>query len=285
VTPLRPATAADVAALDAFLTDRAATAMFPLANLRAHGLGHGRGGEHPHATRFWLVDDTTGIAGALGLTAGHMLMPQWPGGDWSGAGEALPGAWIDGAVGPAEQVRPLLAALGLDATPRRADSDQPAFALDLDALTVPDGPGDLHPLTAGDLSWLTDWRTAYAAEVQGATGPRARMNAGVEVRAWIAEGSHRVLRIGDRPVAICGFNAELPGIVQVGGVYTPPPLRSQGHARRAVALHLAEAREHGTTRAVLFAASDAAAHAYIAIGFRRTGTFAVVLFADGTRLR
>jgi predicted GNAT family acetyltransferase len=214
-----------------------------------------------------------------------MLMPQWPGGDSTCAVDPLAGAQVEGSVGPADQVRPLLAALGLGRAPRRSDTDQPAFALDLADLIVPEAPGDLHPLTADDLPWLTDWRAAYAAEVQGAAGPRARMNAGSEVRAWITEGSHLALRIGGRPVAICGFNAELPRIVHVGGVYTPPPLRGRGHARRDAALHLAEDRKTGVARAVLFAASDAAARAYVAIGFRRSGTFAVVLFADGTRLR
>jgi len=278
---LRAAAAADGPALDGFLSARADGSMFPLANLRGHGLGHGRGGEHPHATRFWVVDDAGGVAGVLGLTAGGMLMPQWPGGDWAQAQGVLAGTEIEGAVGPADQVRPLLAALALEAAPRRSDTDQPAFALDLGDLRVPDGPGDLHPLVADDLPWLTEWRVAYAAEVQGAGGPAARMRAGAEVRGWIEAGTHRVLRIAGDPVSICGFNAVLPGIVQVGGVFTPPPLRGRGHARRAVALHLDGARATGVERAVLFAASDAAARAYVAIGFRRLGTVAVVLF-DGT---
>ncbi|MCU0909225.1 MAG: N-acetyltransferase [Rhodobacteraceae bacterium] len=277
---LRAATAADVAALEVFLTARAAGSMFPLGNLRAHGLGHGQGGEDAHATRFWVADGPGGIVGTLGLTAGGMLLPQWPDGDWAQARGLLAGVPVEGAVGPADQVRPLLAALGIDRAPRRSDTDQPAFALDLSGLVVPDGPGDLHPLAAEDLPWLTDWRAAYAAEVQGASGPAARMRAGAEVRAWIAAGSHRGLRVAGQPVAICGFNARLPGIVQVGGVFTPPPLRGRGHARRAVALHLAEARTGGVVQAVLFAASDPAARAYVAIGFRRTGTVAVVLF-DG----
>jgi predicted GNAT family acetyltransferase len=67
--------------------------------------------------------------------------------------------------------------------------------------------------------------------------------------------------------------------VQVGGIYTPPALRGRGLARAAVALHLAEARNTGVSRAVLFAASPAAARAYTAIGFQPNGSFALVLFA------
>ena len=87
-----------------------------------------------------------------------------------------------------------------------------------------------------------------------------------------------------QPVAMTGFNARLPEIVQVGAVYTPPLLRNKGYARLAVALHLAEARETGTRHAVLFAASDAAARAYQAIGFLPTFAFALVLFSSSAKV-
>jgi predicted GNAT family acetyltransferase len=60
----------------------------------------------------------------------------------------------------------------------------------------------------------------------------------------------------------------LPDVVQVGGVYTPPALRGKGHARLALALHLAEARGKGVGRAILYAFSEPAARAYRAIGFQ-----------------
>jgi predicted GNAT family acetyltransferase len=83
---------------------------------------------------------------------------------------------------------------------------------------------------------------------------------------------------------VAGFNATLPEIVQIGGVYTPAALRGKGYARRAVALHLAEARAAGVARAVLFAANDAAARAYQAIGFRRADPFTLFLLATPTRI-
>jgi predicted GNAT family acetyltransferase len=76
-----------------------------------------------------------------------------------------------------------------------------------------------------------------------------------------------------------GFNAALPDIVQIGSVYTPPEFRGQGHARRALALHLAQARDQGVTTAILFASGPAAVRAYQSIGFRQIGEYAQVAFA------
>ena len=93
----------------------------------------------------------------------------------------------------------------------------------------------------------------------------------------MAAGNHRVLWRGTDPVALTGLNARLADVVQVGGVFVPPALRSQGFARRAVALHLAEARTGGASRAVLFAATPAAFRAYQAIGFNQTGWMGLAL--------
>jgi predicted GNAT family acetyltransferase len=86
-------------------------------------------------------------------------------------------------------------------------------------------------------------------------------------------------------VAGTGFNARLPGIVQVGGVWVPPPLRRQGLARGAVALHLLEARTEGVGRAILFSASDHAARAYRSLGFREIGRFTLLLFREPQEVR
>ena len=71
-------------------------------------------------------------------------------------------------------------------------------------------------------------------------GDEAEAQAEEDVASWLAAGSHRVLLRGGEPVAMSGFNARLPGIVQVGAVWTPPEHRSQGFARACVALHLAD---------------------------------------------
>ena len=89
--------------------------------------------------------------------------------------------------------------------------------------------------------------------------------------AWVAV-EHGVL------VSLAAFNASLPDIVQLGGIYTPPERRGRGYARVAVAGSLVAAREQGVSRAVLFTGGPSAARSYEAVGFRRIGDYGLVLF-------
>ena len=272
----------DRAEVEALLSASIAQAMFPLSNLRAHGLTKGAfPSDHDHATRVWRTGDSL-----IALTKGGMILPILDGTpDLSGLKAALDGLTVAGAVGPAASARPILAALGLDRLPTNANRDEPGFTLNLDALAVPDYPETtLRPLTPTDLPFLTDWRETYIGEVLGLRGADARATAEADLDSYLARDSHRILLHHGQPVALTGFNAVLPEIVQVGGVYTPPDLRGRGYARRAVALHLMKARANGTRRAVLFAANTAAARAYRAIGFQPAADFTLFLLSTPIRI-
>lgn len=280
---IREAGPDDRADLEARLVRHVDSAMFPLSNLREHGLGSGDfPSSHDHASRFWLL----GHKGVVALTRSGMLMPLLP--EQAGLQAlrpALAGQRVEGVLGPSVAVRALLAELGLAALPVRKDADEPAFAVDLSNLVMPDHPhARLVRPPAEHRRLLLDWRAAYHQEVLGTPPDEARPRAEQDVGGFLARDSHRLLLLDDRLVALTGFNAGLPEIVQVGGVYTPPTLRGRGYARQAVALHLAEARGNGVTRAVLFAASDAAARAYRAIGFQPNGSFAMVRLASAVTM-
>lgn len=280
---IREAGPGEEAEVEALLMRRIDGAMFPVSNLRAHGLGKGGfASDHDQATRFlWLGDQSL-----VALTQGGMLMPVLAeGAGLDGLLPALAGQTVTGAIGPAQSVRPALQALLLTGWPARTDEDEPGFALDLADLQVPKLPGArLVPLSEDLRAIVVGWRTAATMETLAMPADEAPTRAAANVDAWIAADSHRVLLLDGKPVALTGFNAALPEIVQIGGVYTPPALRGRGHARHAVALHLAEARAKGVTRAVLFAANEPAARAYRAIGFQPTMPFALVLFAAPARI-
>jgi N-acetylglutamate synthase-like GNAT family acetyltransferase len=271
---LREATADDLPALTALLRRYEATSMFPLSNLAGAGLNGGG----PYGMRFWVTGD---VSGAIGLTNGGMLHPQWPGAaDWAAARAVLAGAGVAGVIGPAGQVTALVAALGLGKAGREMDKTESGFVLDLNNLIIPEGPGVLAALEAVDAGVLAAWRATYLMEVIGTPPDRAARQAPADIERWRTARSHFVLLEDGAPVAMCGFNAVLPDVVQVGAVYVPPALRGRGRARRVVALHLAEVRAKGVRRARLFAVSDQAARAYRAIGFGPADPVRLVLFAD-----
>ncbi|WP_171060494.1 GNAT family N-acetyltransferase [Poseidonocella sp. HB161398] len=267
---------ADRARLEAFLEADADRAMFPLSNLARHGLS---GGPARHACRFRLTADGDRILGAVALSTEGMVLPVCAP-DLGDLRAALAGQWIAGVIGETGLALAVLGALGLDRAPRMMDDDEPHFVLDLADLAMPRCDGlSLHPLSEAPRSTAVALRAAFAREVLGEDESGAILRAEMDVSEFLEAGSHRLLRAGDDWVAMTGFNAALPRIVQIGAVYVPPARRGRGLARAAVALHLDEARRAGAKRAVLFAASEPATRAYRALGFRQIGRFGLYLFA------
>ena len=82
------------------------------------------------------------------------------------------------------------------------------------------------------------------------------------------------------PLSLCGFNASLPDIVQIGPVWTPVKYRNQGYARAVVALCLLEAKKTGVKQAILFTNNRAAERAYFSIGFKKIGEYRLAILRD-----
>ena len=269
----------DAPEIAAFLTAHCDTSMFALSNLAQHGMQGG----HPRALRCWLRRAGGQITDVMTVTEEGMAMPQCPSfqaDNWAGAVIATAGLELIGIIGPASQARAFAAVAGLVDAPTTLDRDEPFMALSLSDLVVPDAAGQIVPLADAPRSSVFDWMTAYQMEALGSGPQEAALRAEQSLAAYLANNSHVALMRGETPLAMTGFNARLPGIVQIGGVYVPHALRNRGYGRRAVALHLAQARAEGVARAVLFSASEAAARAYRGIGFRQTGDWTLCLF-DG----
>jgi predicted GNAT family acetyltransferase len=125
---------------------------------------------------------------------------------------------------------------------------------------------------------LCEWRSAYDIETLGSTdSEETRNRASAALDRQIAEGNAWVAIRNGIPVSLSAFNATLPDIVQLGGVYTPPEHRGRGYAKAAVAATLMAARQRGASRAVLFTSNPSAARSYEAVGFRRLGDYGLVL--------
>ncbi|WP_282169860.1 GNAT family N-acetyltransferase [Ruegeria atlantica] len=269
---------ADVPKIDRFLFEHIQTSMFPLANLRDFGLR----GSDPRAVNLWILGD--GPRAVFGITNEGMVLPQCPecsDNELSHAIRLIRGRKLFGLAAEATQAGRIMQLAGWEDRPATLNSDEPGFSLDLNRLVMPDATGaKLVPLDELDRSITVGWRQDYLIEAMGFDPERAQPQAQKDIAAYIERDSHRALLMDNQPVGMTGFNSRLPEVVQIGGVYTPPDLRGHGYARLAVALHLREAHSNGATRAVLFAASDAAARAYIAIGFRPAGHYSLILFKN-----
>lgn len=276
---IRPSTPADMSAMEEFLTRHPDTSMFLRSNLAQWSA---RPDDADHC-EFWLDMLDGQINGIFGRTANGYGLMQFPNDPphWSELRSFLTDRRFAGLNGDASQVAMALTGLGFSPLPKALDRIEPLMTLDLGALVVPPAATTaLRPPFGADLPLLTDWRAAYMVEIMGFTDiDRARDFAASQVALMVAADTLRLLDGSSGPVAVTAFNARIPGMVQVASVYTPPEHRGQGHARRAVALHLTEVAGSGVTRAVLCAANAPARRAYQAIGFRQTGTYHIVMLA------
>ncbi|SNS14934.1 GNAT family N-acetyltransferase [Tropicimonas sediminicola] len=274
----RPATLHDTASIDTFLRARSDTSMFLRSNLRAFGPC---GGKAPHATRMWLQSEAGGaLCGVLGISTAGFVLVQLPGGaEPVELRRVLCGAEIKGILGASDQARAVQQALALGAAPAKLDDDEPLYSLDLDHLWVPPGETRLRRALPSDRDLLINWREEYLVETIHFSPEEAIETAPGDIDGMMERGALMLLQdTSGTPCAMTSFNAILPDMVQIGNVFTPDEKRGQGHARRAVALHLERARAAGVERAMLFASGPAASRAYEAIGFDRIGRFTLLIF-------
>ncbi|WP_424942338.1 GNAT family N-acetyltransferase [Aliiroseovarius crassostreae] len=260
-----------------FLSRHAETTMFMRAGLARFGLS---GSDHPHAAQFWVDDKDGEIIGVFSRSNAGFLNACGEGAMfWQGFHDAMQGQQVAGLNGAAKLVDGMKAVLGLDGAAYDLDRVEPLYRLSLDQLHDP-GAAEIRKPTGDDTALLTRWFRAYHIEALGAADDAALTQVIADrVDTTIATGHVRLLTENDTPVAMTAFNAQLPDMVQIGGVYTPAEARGQGLARRVVAAHLKEARAAGVTTAILFASGEAACRAYEAIGFERIGEYTLAILS------
>jgi len=278
---LRPG---DEGALETFLARHVNSSMFLRSNARAAGLVD-RGA--PGQATYVAALEGGEIVGVAAHCWNGMVLVQAPAHVAVLAREAVrrSGRAVAGFSGPWEQVAAARHGLGLEDRGAGKDSREDLYALDLRQLVVPPAlaAGQVrcrHPEPA-ELDLVVRWRVAFSLEALSATDAPALETAGrADVLLLEERGAGWLLLDGATPVAYSAFNAMLPEIVQIGGVWTPPALRGRGYARAVVAGSLVAARKRGVQHAVLFAdpLNPAAKRAYLSLGFRIVGDYGLVLF-------
>jgi ribosomal protein S18 acetylase RimI-like enzyme len=273
----------DEAALEAFLLPRIASSMFLLGNMRAAGLvDRGKPYQGTYAAAFVAGE----IVGVVAHYWNRNLIFQAPvhvNKLWRRAVEAS-GRPIGGLIGPEAQVDTAKEALNIDECAIQLDETERLYRLELDELVVP------HALASGqvvgrraaprDLELLVAWQVAYGAEALGeADTVDSRQRVRSAVQRLVKQNRTWVLEAGGEPVACSSFNTATEEAVQVGGVWTPPDIRSRGYGRAVVAASLRDARADGVTTAILFTGREnvPAQRAYEALGFQHVGAYRMLL--------
>ncbi len=276
---LRAARPGDEPAIEAFLAGHAETSMFLRSTLARHGLC-----DHcsPHGTAFWLAgtQDLTAVFGLSNAGYVQIQAPDAPPELHAAFATKVAGRIVKGFTGVPDQVDAAKHALGIAAATFALDDPEPLYRLRLADLRLPPGPGEIRAPAEADRELIFAWTRAYSAELHMSPPDQLDDEARGRTESALTGGEVRLLEIDGTPVAMTAFNARLPDMVQIGGVFTPPPLRGRRHARRAVALHLAEARAEGADTAILFASGPAACRAYEAIGFTRIGAYTLAILKD-----
>jgi len=193
---------------------------------------------------------------------------------------------VQGIVGPLELTRRTRAALAADDWPTLTDKADRLYSLELARLNVPEllnrsGIVCRRPTDDEIDHPLTEWRVEYFIENLGYPRSSERTEQSRnDLRNLQRDGRAWVLLDREQLVAFSGINTRTRGIAQVGGVWTPPELRSRGYGRAVVAGSLLAEREMGTQRTVLFTANSnvAAQRAYRSLGYEPFGDFGLVLF-------
>jgi GNAT superfamily N-acetyltransferase len=278
---LRRLTLGDESLLEAFLVSHVDSSMFLRGNARRAGLSYSA---KPYQAIYAGAFRDGCLIGVAAFSWNGLVLLQAP----EHAAELARAcvAWgehpVRGLAGPAAQVHEARSALRHDRAEAALEGNEGLFALDLPHLVVPEAlaSGALVCRTPRpeERDTLRAWRLAYDIELLGATdSPESRRRSATFLDAQIADGNAWIAIDAGAPVSLSAFNAALPDIVQLGGVYTPPTLRGRGFARAVVAASLLAARARGASRAVLCTRNPSAARACEALGFRRVGDYSIVL--------
>jgi uncharacterized protein len=267
--------------LESFLLQHRDSSMFLRSNAWRVGLEYRN--EPFHALYAGVVQEEQ-IIGVVAHAWSGMLLLQCPGeiNELVQSCVSLSGRKVTGLAGPADQVRRARYALQLQDAPVNIDEEELLYALDLKDLAIPAAlqNGEIlcrHPFTE-ERDTLCRWRTVYDIETLGSTDTEeTRIRASAALDRQIADGNAWVAIRNGELVSLSAFNAALPDIVQLGGIYTPPEFRGNGYAKSSVAGSLIAARQRGVSRAILFTSNPSAAKSYVAVGFRHIGDYGLVL--------
>ena len=250
----------DETLLEGFLKDYAETSMFLRSNMRKVGIEYKDAAYH--GDYYGAFDQSGAIKGVLAHYWNNNVMTQAPDNnvltdiiDYFRSKATRP---VGGILGPDDQALAVIDNLAIPETAFGKNSKEGLYTLNLDKLVMPaDYDAARYKMVAArDIgkAILADWLKGFNIEALGSDdNEELDESINKDVSLTMKEDRRWALIFNGKPVALSGFNAQLPDIVQIGPVWTPPEHRSNGYARMIVALSLQQAKERGVKSSVLVA--------------------------------
>ncbi len=274
----------DAEKLEQFLSYHAETSMFLRSNMKRSGLEYKN--EDYHGEYLGAFDETGNITGVLAHYQNGNIMMQ---AEDKAILSKLVAAFrnmatrpVAGVLGADDQAKLVIDELLTHVEQYATNRAEGLYNLDLNHISSAAGSrysgAQMLEMAKVDEALLTRWMRAYEIEALGSEGNKALdQHVKNHIDQKIKSKSGWVLLVEGNPVALSGFNAQLPDMVQIGPVWTPPEHRNRGYARTLVALTLQKARDQGVKKAILFSDNPAAIKAYEAIGFKKIGSYRLAL--------
>ncbi|HAT8648939.1 TPA: GNAT family N-acetyltransferase [Legionella pneumophila] len=271
--------------LMSYLKQYKKTTMFMMSNLSNSGLEFHQ--KPFHGEYFVSFDKNSNINGALAHYWNGNVMMQT---DDLVILNALVDAFkaqktrpIAGILGEDTQAKATMVQLNLEDLPYAINIQEQLFSLNLQQMTFPKQDDlrryKLKPLIECDQHLIKRWLIDYHIEALGADAHDPSLNEQIEheIQDIQINQNRWILFVNNNSVSLCGFNARLPDMVQIGPVYTPKNLRNKGYARLGLALCLEQAKSEGAEQAILFTNEQPAIKSYQSIGFQNIGVYRLAL--------
>ena len=287
---IRLLTNKDYNLFEEFLKNHASTSMFMRSNVKRVGLEFQQGQDF--SAHYWGAFDKEGLKGVIALNWNGNLFIQAPEDDvllnlFEIAKQEGPQDFaLKGILGPVHQSQQILSWFNPLPSDILISRTETVYSLALENMTLPSqllkGSRSCRLATEKDLDILVPWRLFFEVETMNVD----RHQTGILERIHHSL-SHQITRqesfiLEDQGICVAkaDYNATLPDIYQIGGVWTPPEFRGRGYARGAVAGALLAAHDQGVKFGILFTRNPTAMRAYESLGFKKVDDYHITLFKE-----
>jgi uncharacterized protein len=272
---------------DTFLQNYTETSMFLRSNARRAGLVFEEGKDY--SAHYYGAFQDNQLKGVLALNWNGNLFSQVPNPPilldlLTFAAQTTPQFEVKGVLSPDDQARTILKWLGSPSDNFLLSSKEISYSLDLDKIMVPrllsDGVWHCRLATHDDLPILSAWRAGYEIEALGQDPDKPDVLKGAREETIKKIDLREIFVLEDQGqlVSQANYNATLPDVYQIGGVWTPSNLRGRGYAKGAVAGALLAAKNQGIKKAILFTKNPSAMKCYESLGFKAVSNYHISLF-------